>query len=119
MGIQASSFLGITSVDPSDAGTYDVVVSNGRTAVTSEPALLSVTGAESFVRLGLSTFPSATSGATLSLRGAKGLAGRILVSTDLSSWNPLGSFVLTNSISEFRDPTPSPNAQKFFRAVAR
>jgi hypothetical protein len=63
------------------------------------------------------TLPLKTNGLVFNLQLSTGLNGHILVSSNLTSWDPLTNFTGTNSTLNFRDPAATNFNRRFYRAV--
>jgi hypothetical protein len=102
--------LTLTNVQPFQAGQYAVLVTNAAGSITSLPATLGVSGS-STVTLITATLSVALSNGQVQL-SFQANPGRIYswhVSTNLTSWSALNSFVSAGSTGRLASP-PSPAA---------
>ena len=108
-----ASALAIASVQPSDAGSYDVLVSNPAGLAASAPALLLVNAAP--VRF---ISASVLSGGLVQLifSGATGEDYILEASTNLANWKPVGMLVRTSGPLPFVDSDATNFTRRFYRA---
>jgi hypothetical protein len=107
-----TSALLLTNVQSSNAGFYDVVVSNEAGLATSDAASLSLNIPVQFESV------SVLSNGALQLlfSGAYGQDYVIEASTNLASWVPIGGITGTNGPLPFVDPDFTSFARRFYRA---
>lgn len=107
--------LSLSSVRLTDAGPYDVVVSNASGTVTSVSAVLTVLPAATpyFIPESMRYLPDGE--VQCSLAGAPGSNYLIQVSADLRTWKTSEVLSMTNNTSEFLDKTTN-RAIRFYRA---
>ena len=108
-----NSTLALTNVQPVDAGTYSVTVSNLAGGATSSNATLTVIFPQpqfTFV-----TLSGDGNSVQFTLAGESGSNYAIETSTNLTQWQTLTNIVLTNGTFEFSEPLT--DFQRFYRAV--
>jgi len=112
-GASASAYTK-SNVQPADAGSYSVLVTNVAGAVTSSDALLSLIPAQP-ARFELVHF-DADHSVHLVISGEPGATCSIETSTNLFDWAPLASTILTNGVVDFTDASAT-EPERFYRAT--
>jgi hypothetical protein len=107
-----SQTLSLTNVQPAQAGSYSVMVTNAGGSATSAVAVLTVAGPP--VLLNPRTI--ADGAFTFTIVGAAGLAYLVEVTTNLVEWTPLGSVSNQTGQAAFIDSTSSNSVARFYRA---
>jgi hypothetical protein len=102
----------LTNVQPAQAGSYRVLVTNSAGAATSAVAVLTAAAPPVFLHAGTTT--NRTFAFTLS--GTAGLACIIEVSTNLQQWSFLTLLTNTTGLLDFVDETASNSISRFYRA---
>ena len=111
-----TSALALTNVQPSDAGSYALVVTNIAGSITSSAATLTVTPLPSTLSL-TSTAVSSPAGFAFQLSVPAGYTCVIMASTDCQSWTPIATNVTTTGTVSYSDPAATNYPQRFYRAV--
>jgi Putative Ig domain/Immunoglobulin domain/Immunoglobulin I-set domain len=106
------SAFNLFSVQPNDAGTYSVVVTNAAGSATSSGAVLTVLIPQPVC---LPVTCQAYSGGRFQLSVGSGSSYEIQASSNLVAWEVLGNLQMTNCTSVFVDTNASP-ARRFYRA---
>jgi len=101
----------ITNVQPGQAGTYSVLVSNASSWVLSSNALLTV---DTIVRLSSAGFT--TNGFAFSLLGPPGTYV-IQASTNLANWAPVATNSTSTGLWDYTDPSAASVGRRFYRAL--
>ncbi|HEY5914955.1 MAG TPA: PA14 domain-containing protein [Verrucomicrobiae bacterium] len=111
-----SPALVLTNIDQSNAGPYDVLVTNAAGSVSSRTATLKV--------VPISAQPALSSPALLAngvfqftLSGDTGWLYRLEASTNLLTWFPLADLPYTNPSVRFTDPQATNFPYRFYRAL--
>jgi hypothetical protein len=108
--------LTFTNVQPAQAGSYTVVVTNIAGSITSAPAILTVTNP--VVALSLPGGGGLNSnGFTIQLSLPVGITYVILASSNLQAWTPIATNVATNGSVVFTDPAATNVGNQFYRAI--
>lgn len=111
-GATASS-LSVTNVQPTNAGSYDVVVSNLAGLATSVSAALTV-GLPAVQFLSVTLLPNDQ--VQLLFSGVPGQVYVVAASTNLSDWQPISVLTVTNGPLAFIDPEATNFPSRFYRA---
>ncbi|HXI70187.1 MAG TPA: hypothetical protein VNN22_07500 [Verrucomicrobiae bacterium] len=128
---ETAPILALNHVLTNQTGLYQVIITNSSGSITSQPANLFVTPADTASLLA-AIYPQSTNGFSFALLGEAGRRYRIQSSTNLADWTDELSFEL--SFSTFFSNAPlrsvvfdltgadvftaqSPGSQKFFRAA--
>ena len=114
-GATTDSYI-ITNVQPLDAGSYSVVVSNAAGAVTSAVALLTVQPVEQ-AQFSWVNFGVGANGFGFTIVGTSNLAVIVEASTNLATraWSPVGTNTLTDGSSYFSDPEWTNYCARYYR----
>jgi hypothetical protein len=112
-GATASAYAK-TNVQPGDAGSYSVLVTNVAGSVLSSNALLSLIALEP-ARFELVRCEGGHS-IHMVISGEPGATCLIETSTNLFYWAPLASIVLTNGVLDFTDASAA-GPERFYRAT--
>lgn len=108
---QTGATLGFASVQPGDAGTYMVVVSNSSGSVTSAPAVLRVLISPELINTSFSG-----TNVSFSFMSAAGLSYTVEFKDELDQtmWNTLTTLTGNGSVLHANDPGPLP-PHRFYR----
>jgi hypothetical protein len=111
-----SSALTLTSVQPTDAGSYTVVVTNSLSSVTSVVATLTVLppAPPYFGSAGMTP-----DGFKFQLSVPTGCRYVILVSTNLQDWTPICTNVALTASAVITDPAATNCSKRFYRAMVQ
>ena len=114
------SSLSLTNIQPSDAGSYKVTVTNAATSITSSVAvmtvILPVTSANIVLATAANT-PMTSNGFTFQLSVPVDSTYIIQASTDLNNWTPIATNVAGSGAVLFTD-TDAPNyPTRYYRAM--
>ncbi|MDB6110643.1 MAG: Immunoglobulin I-set domain protein [Pedosphaera sp.] len=101
-----------TNLQPSDVGSYSVVITNAAGSVTSSSAGLVIT------QLKIASLASTNGGWRLTLTGAPGSGYEIQTSTNLTDWTLLATLVNTNGTLQYSDSVATNSPQRFYRVSA-
>jgi hypothetical protein len=114
-----NSNLLLTNIQPSDAGTYSVLVTNAANSTASSTALLTVTPPATPADIALAVAPSSMSpgGFTINLSVPVNSTYTIEASTDLQTWTSLTTNVTVSGTVVFTDTTASNFPSRFYRAA--
>jgi hypothetical protein len=104
--------LGVSSVQPAQAGNYSVLVTNNAGAATSGVAILRV--ADHPLLLNAKT--DSEGALTFTLNGAAGLVYMVEITTNLLDWGPLTRVTNSSGQADFTDTTSSNSVSRFYRA---
>ena len=107
-----NSFLCLTNVQGSSAGSYSVVFTNAQGTATSATALLTVTGLAAAPQIdSIANLPDG--GFQLQISGGPGNFA-VEVAPALSGWTQLTTLTVTNAIFQYIDPDTN-QASRFYR----
>jgi alpha-tubulin suppressor-like RCC1 family protein len=107
-----NSFLCLTNVQGSSAGSYSVVFTNAQGTATSATALLTVTGLAAAPQIdSIANLPDG--GFQLQISGGPGKFA-VEVAPALSGWTQLTTLTVTNAILQYIDPDTN-QASRFYR----
>jgi arabinogalactan endo-1,4-beta-galactosidase len=113
-----NSSLGVVNVQPSDAGTYQVVLANSYQSVTSSVATLSVTGVPVSFLTSPGSIRLANGQVQLSVAGLTGQGPvEIDVSTNLMQWVPIFTNPSGFGTTVILDTNAGNYPERFYRAV--
>jgi len=104
--------LVLTNAQPTNAGSYTVIVTNALGAATSAAAALTIAGRPVL----LNPRTVAGGGFAFTIGGATGLVYLVEVSTNLVKWAPASSVSNLAGPAEFTDSAASTNVRRFYRA---
>jgi hypothetical protein len=115
-GATGSTLL-LTNIQPSQAGSYQVVITNTFGSVTSAPVTLTIAGgAFQFVVTG--GLQLSTNGFKLQLSGLAGQGPVILqASSNLIDWSPIFTNPPAIGVIELVDPAATTRSARFYRAL--
>ena len=105
--------LSLTDVQTTNAGAYDVVISNAAGLATSEPANLTVRPSPAWF---LSVAMLSNNQALMVFAGVPGQDYVIQASTNLVAWTAISVFTAGNGPLPFVDPAATNSAWRFYRA---
>jgi len=115
----AEAQLTLTNVQPNQAGTYTVVVSDSAGSITSAPAVLRVLVPPAIVAGGVTV--SAVNGVSISVNSVPGLNYTLEYKNSLTDpvWTtlPSSSVTGTGGVIILHDPS-APQAQRFYEVIA-
>jgi hypothetical protein len=108
-----NSTLTMTEVQPSDAGTYGVLVRNTVGALSRTATLTVLSPPLVMEFLGIAIHPDQSP--TLTINSDPGANYSLDVSDDLSTWSPLFPFLNGAGILDLTDPDATNTVQRFYR----
>jgi hypothetical protein len=109
------STLALGQVQPADAGSYTVVVTNNVGSVTSVVATVTVTNPV----ITLSPSGMTPNGFSFQASVPVGLTYVIFASTDLQAWTPIATNVAATANVTVTDPAATNHRSRFYRALVR
>jgi hypothetical protein len=114
-----NSALTLNTAQPSDAGSYTVVVTNSVSSVTSAVATLTVTNPPCTTPPRFGSAGMTANGFTFQLSASIGCNYVIIASTNLMDWTPISTNVALAGTLEFTDSTATNLSVRFYRTMAQ